>query len=240
MNSLKEMIESSLHGLPVNTGNALVEAGHIYAGEGVTPEAKLGMSVGKHVAMVLGDFGFSVQKMLFVDDYNNLPQHPDIATPVRMGVQACSQAGFSIDHVAFESELIPQADKLIGKIAEKDGGIHLAVGKARIKLLADRQPDGTYSRSVDLGVFRDKNGEKPEPTYTCAALDAACYVEKSGLVGNGGLLVTVLPKSYITQQSETKAVLKAAGIKLPILEIYYGGSGEEIEGLGRLSIDFDY
>lgn len=230
MNKIESQIETVLKDISAKSGNAVVEAGHIYANKTASLEQKAGLQIGALVGEKFSDLGLNITTMLFVDNYN-VPEN-NLLTAVNSCLSAGVEAGFPIDNVVYEKEIVTsgKAQKLIDELVSEVGIQSVITRKNRIRLLVGRQKDGRHKYPLDLKVKKDFLNEWK---YTCELIDAALYLEKASMTNNG-LLVTVLPIGYRFQQGRAKDILKTLNFGAPILNIYYHGNPQEIE------VDFDY
>jgi len=190
--------------------SALVEAGHFYANEELTSEHYMSMRIGLRVVDGLKQIGLPSTLCLLIDDYNA----PDVHSETNLAIAKAH--GFN-PVITFREK-----DQFLGTL---DIFNSLKIrGKAKI-----RKKTGDWHLKDD-GFAKIMNADgKP----TCSLLDAALYCHQYTI--GGGICVTVLPdtKVYRLEQLHTKSVLKAAGQKIPILNVYFGTKEE-------IFLDFDY
>lgn len=186
---------------------ALVEAGHFYANQSLSGEHKLGIKIGQIAVNTLAEMGLQVTPCILIDDYNS----PDLYSQENLAV--LEQEGFVPQVIYKEKDLIPKAQGVL-RLLE-------AANKVKPKHGAKYFKEGFKILVSDQGQ------------YSCALLDAALYADKYQTFD--GVCVTVLPENWInqTQQQTTKAILKGAGIVIPILNVYFNG-------VGSISLDFNF
>lgn len=199
--------------LPVSEfSTALVEAGHIYAGEAPDDEVKMGLQIGVAVKETLKELGMVVGTMLFVDDYNGRGSGQETLEVIQPVLES---TGFLPDSVVFEKDLVPAASQLKYNLPKVKSG-----------------PKGSFAVHGSEIIYLERQDMFGDTKYTCQALDAALYMQKAESA-LGGLLVTVLPASYKDQQNATKALVREAGCQAPILNVYFDKEG-------KIMVDFDY
>lgn len=232
MNKIEFQIETVLKDISAKSGNALIEAGHIYANKTASLEQKAGLQIGALMVKKLSDLGLNITTMLFVDNYN--APEDNLLTAVNSCLSIGVEAGFPINNVVYEKEIVTsgKAQKLIDELVSEAGTQSVITRKNRVRLLVGRQKDGRHKYPLDLKVKKDLS-HLNEWKYTCELIDAALYFEKASMTNNG-LLVTVLPLAYCSQQKRTKDILKTLNFGAPILNIYYDNNPQEIK------VDFDY
>lgn len=192
-----------------------VEAGHIYTDEVPTQSHETGASVGSKVSALLGEMGFDVQKMLFVDDYN--AQSSDLDLGSYQDLISCH--GFTPEVTVMESTLVQEAEEIVTSLQEQGLTEENRNGAVILKKSYKREKDIVLRKSPAMGFMSG-----------CAALDAALYLRKSK---TAELCVTVLHREWKDQQASVKKILKALGKEIPILEVYYNDEGD-------IEVDFDY
>lgn len=207
---MKEFIEQIMS--TRNVSNALIEAGHIYAGNQPDGEVTMGLEIGRALYESLVEMGMKVDTMLFIDDYNGHGSGPETLQAMQPIFET---TGFFPVHIVYENNLVNSARNLqysLPKVKQRSKSVFAVVG----------------SDIIDI----ERTDEFNETKVTCIALDAALYLEKAKQA-NGGLLVTVLPQQYKPQQEKTKALARAAGCNAPILNCYF-------DDQGKIKVDFDY
>lgn len=201
---MKEMILQ----IPGISGHktASVEAGHFYANETIGHEQEIGVEVGKAVLEVLSEIGIKATTCLLIDDYH---AH-DTGGIIEGNVKQLGKLGFVPEMVFSEKRMISEAWGILGDLTK--------LGKVKDKR------DGR--RFLKDGWIHLADTIYP----TCSLMDAALYKTKHGMFS--GVCVTVLPGSYIDQQEKTKQILKSAGLKIPILNVFFNSEG-------KVSLEFE-
>ncbi len=206
-----------IKGLP-NVGQTptiCVEAGHIYTDETPSLKHEIGAMVGAKVSSLLEEMGFSVQRMLFIDDYNAVSNDLDIGS-----YQSLLQGhGFAPEVTVMESSLTQNAQEIVETLEKQGLTEENRNGTVVLKKGHKREKDIVLKKSPGMGLVP-----------SCAALDAALYLKKFETVG---VCVTVLHQEWKGQQEGVKKVLNALGKSIPILEVYYTDDGD-------IEFDFDY
>lgn len=208
---IKNFLQQEINSLNIQSQQVIVEAGHIYSGEKVSDEHQMGLMIGRCVAEVLEEIGLEVSTMLFIDDYNGSGESQETLSLYQ---ESLNSIGFEPKEIVYETSLTTMANDLILDLKRK----------GKVKKIKER--DCLLAGSQGL-IDLWRNGK-----YSCSILDAALYLTKAQK-SDGGLLVTVLPKSYREQQRKTKLILSAMQFNTPILNVYFNADG-------KIEVDFDY
>lgn len=220
-----------------NLSSAYVEMGHFYVDHSYLPNQDTemhsqGIDFGTYLVDDLKQHGIKVSTMVFIDDLHTTRyfNHQDIPTLVDNRLAEYKSRGFEPDITVYEKSLVDPAKKLMLVLLEKDAErknkkkILQTVPESKVIFMKHFDSQGSFDR------FHLLNGYG---IPTCELLDAALYIEKNKMMSEGGICMTVLPVSYQNQQYRTKAILKQAGIAIPILDLYFDKEG-------TLSVDFDF
>lgn len=174
-----------------------VEAAHIYMDETLGAHHLEAARMGNDIAEELTErANLSVSKVLFIDDYN--PNPDSWVLDVDEYVSSISEVGFVPNLIVKESSLEIPAMVLFSK-AEFENSLvrennHIYLERKQVCLTKDGRP-------------------------VCNLLDAALYVAKMSMFD---LVITILPRSFKSQQKNTRKILKTIGYKeLPVFNIYY-------------------
>jgi len=199
--------------------SVLVEAAHVYGYQTLEEMHLHGAQIGAKVVSLVNDLGLAAKAMLFVDDYNwhQQPSPKSYIQNPETFHNAYLEKGFKIDTFAHEAILAAQAEAWVTS--------YIAEGIFKVNKKGVFLPLGH-----DGILWIVKKNHLNEAKFTCEALDALCYINKSKLAD---LLITVLPVHYTKQQDRTKLLLKKLGYRLPILNIYFEENGD-------LNLDFEY
>ncbi|MBP6098549.1 MAG: hypothetical protein KA477_01040 [Candidatus Levybacteria bacterium] len=192
-----------------------IEAGHIYTDETPSLSHEIGAIVGHNVSQILEGMGVTVQKMLFVDDYNALSHNLNVEEYRSL----LNSHGFEPDILVMESSLVQDAYQVIAELEVNSLTETNKNGALILKKNHKKEKDIVLRKSPSM-----------ESLPACAALDTALYIKKNE---RAGICVTVLHEKWKSQQEAVKKVLKALGKDIPILEIFFTDYGE-------IEIDFDY
>jgi len=168
-----------------------IEAAHFYTSytpEDIQVKCLEGARIGGWYAQAFKSGGFTVDTMLFVDDYN--PQFEDkpvgIVT-VKQYLEQLEKVGFVPEKVVYESSLAQRAQEILEQL-KKEGKCYEAKG------------EWTLSSNIEL-----KKGEH----LSCALLDAVLTERK---LQEADLVVNVLPAFWKSQQKNMTKVAKAIGL----------------------------
>jgi hypothetical protein len=191
----------------------IIEAGHIYTNQEVSPKHELGVKIGALLGNFFNALGYETENWLFVDNYNpqfeEWPQDLDLA-----GYETLiSHLGFSPDIVKFEKDLVGEAQEKLEYLVQKGIAGEKKGGKIMVF--------GTSAQLYD----------PTEDKYSCALLDACLYMQK---LEQGSSALTVLPCTdqygnlYNSQQKKTLEILSHFDVGPDkILPVYFCSPWEE-------------
>lgn len=199
----------------------VIEACHFYKNHPLTePEIAEIETCGKlayDLALALGQTG-QVERIIFVDDYNIIRGKVVSEDPLensKQTWQVIEDSGFAekVKFVFLESLMLQAASGVLAGL--------LLTGCCR--QTKSKTILNVPSENEGVVLLREGSGDG---IPSCALLDASCY----GLKGEyfpGTIHITILPDSYRNQQEETQQVMKASGIKVPIINIFVGVDGSQ-------------
>lgn len=188
----------------------VVEGGHIYMDEVPTYKHYNELKKTALLTAFLKKHGRTVIGLLFIDDY-----HPEDNT---LDVDAyCNEAarlGWDIDHIAYESDMVPLASTMlktlqrIARVVPLEEGLVLSRGSRKVHL---KTPE---------------NGD-----FSCALLDAALNWVKFDIL-EAHSIVNVLPRRWHGQQRNTRDILRSTfGRKsLPYFNFFSDDNGNSVAG----------
>lgn len=215
-----------------------VEAGHLYAGyhcntrpwkiTGMAPDGSYGVdftvkenqeladgiSLGVRIADALAKAGFGIRRTLFVDDFQIEKDVRATADPWRarlfayVGVPQYERAGFTPLQILNESDFRNTAKQVRDELRQS-----ASAGESNNDTLKIGQ--GKKTREVRLSSQTDPS----EPS--CEVYDYVVYQSKLAKVD---IVVTVLPKSYHSQQNRVKALFSLSGDLPPVIVVYFDDS----------------
>lgn len=207
---------------------AVIEAAHFYTDRVFGSEEMLSAKIGSQICDALTQLSIGpIVPMLFIDNLNvdaNVTNHTSDNTAT------LAHSGFHPEVTIYEADMVAKAENILAQIIKR-GQRHIEdtqTGKIHKK--------NTFVKIARGGIYLKKDFkelQKLDGSYTCALLDAAAYVEKFNMFG--AVCVTVLPNNsfYSEQQKTTKAILKAAGYDIPILNVYFDQDG-------KLTFEYDF
>ena len=165
----------------------IIESGHIYTHESPSLEHKVSASLGSFLSGYFSLFGASVEKWLFIDNYNPQFEGRTQVLDTVGYLASLSGWGFGPDVVFNEADLVPQAKEVLDYL-EKEG-------------YAGKHPNGkTVLFKGGVLLYSPE-----EDRYMCSLLDACLYLEK---LKKADSCITVLESQYSSQQKGTLAILK--------------------------------
>ncbi len=187
----------------------IVEAAHIYTNENPGEDHHLSAQVGNTMSNLLGLLGYSVQKWLFIDNYNPHFQEKPIVLDEEAYQSQLKVWGFSPDHVAHEQDLVPAAKDVLGHlVAQGHAYKHPLTGNFLLQ-------------KGNINLYDPKKDH-----VKCALLDACFYLEK---VKQSGCSLTILEEQYVSQQKATMAILRKLGVNTALLvPVYYRMPAAEV------------
>lgn len=181
-----------------------IEAGHIYMDEIPNGQHHLSLKLGGMFAEILGRTIPSIVKMLFIDDYN-----PSVSTlQLPEYLELAESLGFSPDVTVWESSLVSDARKFVGKLNEAGATVINPEGHTH-----------TRHQNIRLRYVDDR--------LTCCSLDAALYARR---FREYDFNLTILPGEseceYRKQQRNVRRLLRLAGIEnLPLANVFFYQDG---------------
>ena len=180
----------------------IVEAAHIYTNEAPGDDHQLSAHVGGTLSTLLGLLGYSVQKWLFVDNYNPLFQEKLVVLDEEAYKTQLLGWNFSPDHVVHEQDLVPAAKDVLGHlVAQGHAYKHPLTGNFLLQ-------------KGNINLYDPKKDH-----VKCALLDACLYLEKGK---QSDCSITVLEEQYVPQQKATMTILKKLGVDTGLLvPVYY-------------------
>lgn len=205
----------------------VIEACHFYKNHPLTePEIREIEACGRlacDLASALGQTA-QVESVVFVDDYNDIrgkviSEDPMENSKETWKVIESSGFGAKVRFVFLESLMLQTASGVLAGL--------LLTGccrqtKSKTILNVPGQNEGVV-------LLREGSGDG---VPSCALLDASCYGLKGEYFPNA-IHITILPDNYKSQQEETRQVLRASGIRVPIINIF-------VEPDGSQQIEFNF
>lgn len=169
----------------------IIEAGHIYANESPGLEHKLGAEWGSFLSQYLKVFGATVDKWLFIDDYNPSYEDKPLVLDQPSYLAMLTSLGFKPDNIIYETAMVEKAKDALSYLIDQD--------------YTSVQNDGSIILQKDRILLYNPENEK----YMCSLLDACLYMEK---MKHADICMTVLESQYIPQQKGTLTILKKLGV----------------------------
>ena len=192
--------------------HALVEAGHFYGNSELDELEIMGVEIGIDTVNALKNIGIRVTPVVLVDNFHADDEYTS------SNLERMQTLGYVPEVVYEEQKFEDDAWELFDVLKKKNKVKTRTSGTQNLR--AENVPQLVSSDGV----------------LSCSILDAAIYKRKHAEFG--GICVTILPeedadRNYVRQQSYTRAILTAADISIPILNVFYSDEG-------NIHVDFDY